>query len=140
MKRKRGGMLTFLYVAPFELLAFGDVSAAAFAALVLQSMNDPCFLVGGQEARSLGEVVEKEKCGDGDGNSYKSLDDEDPAPSSVSPHSVHLGDCVGEKTGECACDAGSTEEKTLSESHLLCAVPHGQIVGDAREQSGLSNT
>ncbi len=55
-----------------------------------------------------------------------------PSPSFVVPNSVHLCNGIGKEAGESTGHGGGGEEESLTNGHLICAVPHGEVVGDAR--------
>ena len=86
---------------PLEALAARTVLVVG-----LQAADDERALRLGEELGRIGEVLQNRIGDEGDGYGDEPLDDEDPRPSALTTHPVHVGDGGGEEASEGARDGG----------------------------------
>jgi len=93
---------------------------------------------GGDVRRGI--VVDAPVRSKGHDDTEQSLEDEDPCPSRLAAHSVHLGDASCQDAAEGAREGCGAEEEGHSEAALVTHIPLGDEVIDARKQTAFENT
>ena len=73
----------------------------------------------------LGEVGDDEEEEDGDNTREHAFEDENPAPPTVSQHSVHLSNGRGQKATKSASESGGTEEEAVALLSFVSAAELG---------------
>lgn len=85
-------------------------------------------------AKSRG-VDQEEKGSNTKENGGDALKQEDPAPALVATHTVHLGDCSGQETGERTRERGCAVEAGNADSQVSWHVPKGNKVHRGGEEA-----
>lgn len=109
-------------------------------AILLKTADDLLALRVVEELGSVGVIVHDKESSDGEDESEKTLNDEDPGPAIKTTPAVHLHDTSSEEATESTSSSGSREENSHAETALVTLVPESNVVSDTREQATLSKT
>ena len=128
-----------LEVAPARLVVFFVPEAPALLDENLQIQVANLFVVE-PPVRKLGRVDQEKEAHDTQDHGQDALEDEDPLPSAVTTHAVHLSNPSGQEPRECTGQRACTIEDGNAGGQLLGHVPESAEVDGARVEACLKNT